>query len=104
MVTMNNKQIIVVSLIAVLIGGIIGGAFVQNQSAVEINELRGELAEAVDAYGRQFDRVEELEEAIEIIVMERTTYIELSFAEIQRLRAELNVTRQLLLNCSIPSS
>jgi len=42
------------------------------------------------------ERIDELEHMIEVIVMERTTYIELSFAEIQRLRVELNTTKQLL--------
>jgi len=37
---------------------------------------------------KEAERIAELEDAIEILVMERTTYIELSFAEIQRLRAE----------------
>ena len=93
---MDNKQVIVVALITTLIGGIIGGVFVQHQSAVEINELKVELEEATDACRHYGERVAELEDAIEVIVMERTTYVELSFAEIQRLRVELNATKQLL--------
>ena len=48
------------------------------------------------------ERINGLEHTIEVIVMERTMYIELSFAEIQRLRAELNATVQLLLELNFP--
>jgi len=101
---MDNKQVIVVAVIATLLGGVVGLVFVQLPSSVEINELKEELEEATDACRQYGERVAELEDAIEVIVMERTTYVELSFAEIQRLRTELNVMKQLLLNCSIPSS
>ena len=96
MIMMDNKQVIVVALITTLIGGIIGGVFVQHQSAMEINELKVELEETTDTCRQYGERVAELEDAIEVIVMERTTYVELSFAEIQRLRVELNATKQLL--------
>lgn len=93
---MDNKQVLVVALIAMLIGWGVGGVFVQLPSAVEINELKVELEEATDACRQYGERVAELEDVIEVIVIERTTYIELSFAEIQRLRAELDATKQLL--------
>ena len=96
LMNMDNKQVIVVALIAILFGGVGGVVFAQHQSIVEINELKGELEETTDACRHYGERVAELEDAINVIVMERTTYIELSFAEIQRLRAELNATKQLL--------
>ena len=45
---MDNKQVLVVALIAMLIGGGVGGVFVQLPSAVEINELKVELEEATE--------------------------------------------------------
>ena len=95
-VTMNNKQVIVVAVIATLLGGVMGLVFVQLPSSVEINELKGELEETADVCRQYVERIAELEDAIDVIVMERTMYIELSFAEIQRLRAELDATKQLL--------
>jgi len=93
---MNNKKVIVVALIATLLGGVMGGVFAQHQRAVKINELKGELEETADTCRQYGERIAELENAIDVIVMERTMYIELSFAEIQRLRVELEATKQLL--------
>ena len=94
---MKNKHLLIVALAGIMVGAILGGVLVQYRSETEINLLKIELEETISMRESCADRVNVLEEAIEVIVMERTTYVELSFAEIQRLRAELNSTRQLLL-------
>ncbi len=64
----------------------------------QLLEMENEIAQ-LESY---IEEIAYLEDTIEVIVMERTMYIELSFAEIQRLRAELNATKHLLSLMEMP--
>jgi len=102
--TMDKKQTVILSFIIFLLGGVIGSYSMYQQQLIKVKELERELEEITISYDSYVERVNTLEDAIDTIMIERTTYIELSFAEIQRLKMELNTTKQLLLNHSIPSS
>ena len=86
----------VIVAVAVLMISTCTAAWYANSSHNQIVELETEIQRLSDEVEPYLEEIATLERTIEVIVMERTMYIELSFAEIQRLRVELNATKQLL--------
>jgi len=89
----RNAVIIIISVL--LITNIVTASYVNNYLN-QVVELETENHRLLNEIEPCLEDIEYLERTIESIVMERTMYIELSFAEIQRLRVELNATKHLL--------
>ena len=86
----------VIVAVAVLMISTCTAAWYANSYHNQIVELETEIQRLSDEVEPYLEEIATLERTIEVIVMERTMYIELSFAEIQRLRAELNATKQII--------
>jgi len=89
----RNAVIVIIGVL--LITNIVTASYTNNYHT-QIGELKTENQRLLNEIEPCLEEIAYLEHTIEIIVMERTMYIELSFTEIQRLRTELNITKQII--------